>query len=162
MHLNQKGIKVLKTKKLLNIFIKKDSIVLFFSILDSSNNNLKILKKSLLQDNIQIYFIKNSFLKKILATFPGFTNIKHLLNGPILIGTILKKKDFYDFSLKLEKKYKLVILGCLLNQKLYNGSFIKKLTDLKREKVYYSLISTFLHKQHFLSLLLKNRIKESK
>ena len=162
MHLNQKGIKVLKTTKLLNIFMKKDSIVLLFSILDSSNNNLKILKKALLQDNIQICFIKNSLLKKTLATFSGFNNVKHLLNGPVLIGTTLKEKDFYDFSLKLEKKYKIVILGCLLNQKLYNGSFIKKLTDLKREKIYYSLISTFLHKQHFLSLLLKNRIKAFK
>lgn len=161
MYLNQKSIKALKTNKLLNIFTKKDSVVLLFSILDSSNNNLKILKKSLSHDNIQICFIKKSFLKKILSTFPGFDHIKHLLNGSILIGTTSKIKDLYGFSLKLEKKNKVVVLGCFLNQKLYSGSFLKKLTNLKREKTYYSLISTCLHKQNLLSLLLTNRIKET-
>lgn len=160
MPLNDKSIKVLKSSKLLHLFTKKNSTILFFSCLDLSNTNFKNFKKTLENNNISTFFIKKSILVKTLSQFPGFHNIKHLLNGPLLIGIKKTPNNIFDFSLKLEKKNKVVVLGCLFDQRLYGSEFVTKLSGLRRDSVNASLISTCLQKQYFLTFLLSKNTND--
>ena len=61
---------------------------------------------------------------------------------------------------KLEKKNKVVVLGCLFDQRLYGSEFVTKLSGLRRDSVNASLISTCLHKQYFLTFLLSKNTND--
>jgi ribosomal protein L10 len=161
MDYNNKSIKVLRTQKLLETFTKKNSFILFFSCLDLSNKNLKELKITLKNKDINLIFIKKNFLKKILEPITGFTKIKKVINGPILIGVLSSSKGLYDLSLNLEKKHKVLTLGCFYNQELYSNSFVDKISKLDKKNIYKELVSVCLQKQILLTFILKSRFEKN-
>ena len=152
-------LKNLKTKLLLSYFTQKDTFILIFSCLDFSDKNIKSFKQSLQKKNIKLYFIKTSLLKEALKVLPGFLNIEGLLNGPLYIG-ISNSKDLSDFSLSLEKKHKVYLLGALYNQILYKSSFVKHVSSLTEVSLFSSLISVLLEQQQTLRFLLTEHINK--
>ena len=157
MYSNYRELKTLKSENLNKFFLKENSLVLIFSCLDLSNRNISDFKSFLLTKNIRLIFVKKTLLKKILKPFPGFSNVEKLLNGPLLIGIPNQEKNIYDFSLNLEKRHKVVILGAFLNNQLYSNSFVKKISDITPQKIYTSLISVCLQKQLLLTYLLSQK-----
>ena len=109
---------------------------------------------------IRLIFVKKSLLVKILGNLPGFNIIKSLLNGSVLVGIPIMKKDLYSFNLVLDKKHKAIIIGAFLNQTLYGNSFIIRLSKLDHNVIYNSLISVCLRNQLTLTSLLSIHSKK--